>query len=159
MLFACCLSHFGVMEAGGGPPDAESPVAPRVQVPNPYLRAPARVDPFALLWEECKGVPVESSTAKDLYNNEFKRKRFSFGCSHLDHVFGGGLITQGITEVTGEAGSGKTQLCLQLALQAQLSPHQGGLGGKSCVLSCGEGDFPSKRLSQLAQHYHSKYLV
>lgn len=38
-------------------------------------------------------------------------------------------------------------------VQAQLTPEAGGLGGKSYVLTCGEGDFPSRRLRQMASRY------
>ncbi|CAM9549533.1 unnamed protein product, partial [Choristocarpus tenellus] len=79
--------------------------------------------------------------------------KLSFGCPYLDQVFGGGVPVQGITEIAGEAGAGKTQICLQLLLQAQLAPDRGGLGGKSYALSCGEGNFPSRRLKQMAAHY------
>lgn len=37
--------------------------------------------------------------------------------------------------------------------QAQLAPKAGGLGGKSYVLTCGEGDFPSRRLRQIAASF------
>lgn len=37
--------------------------------------------------------------------------------------------------------------------QAQLEPEAGGLGGKSYVLTCGEGDFPSRRLRQMAASF------
>jgi len=60
------------------------------------------------------------------------------------------LPLHGIFEICGEAGSGKTQLCLQLALQAMLPPAMGGLGGQACYLSSGEGRFPLRRFQQLA---------
>ena len=56
----------------------------------------------------------------------------------------------GITEVCGAAGCGKTQLCLQLAVQAMLPTECGGLGGKACYITSGEGAFPVQRLDQLA---------
>ena len=40
-----------------------------------------------------------------------------------------------------------------LSVQAQLAPEAGGLGGKSYVLTCGEGDFPSRRLRQMAASF------
>lgn len=49
------------------------------------------------------------------------------GCSILDAALKGGIPTFGITELYGEAGTGKTQLCLQLALCAQFSQSYGGL--------------------------------
>ncbi|CAN0042458.1 unnamed protein product [Scytosiphon promiscuus] len=85
--------------------------------------------------------------------------RLSFGCPNMDAAFGGGVCVQGITEIAGEAGAGKTQLCLQLLLQAQLAPDAGGLGGKSYVLTCGEGEFPSRRLRQMAAGYQTRHDV
>lgn len=49
------------------------------------------------------------------------------GCSTLDIALKGGIPTFGITELYGEAGTGKTQLCLQLAITAQLPKSLGGL--------------------------------
>jgi len=44
-------------------------------------------------------------------------------------------MSHGITEISGESASGKTQLCLQLCLTVQLSQDSGGLdAGKSCVV-------------------------
>ena len=40
---------------------------------------------------------------------------------------GGGLETQSITEFFGEFGSGKTQIMLQLAVNATMPEEQGGL--------------------------------
>ena len=42
-------------------------------------------------------------------------------------IFSGGILTRGITEVAGESASGKTQLGMQLCIQAQLSKDRGGL--------------------------------
>jgi len=48
----------------------------------------------------------------------------------------GGVMSHGITEVSGESASGKTQLCLQLCLTVQLSQSNGGLNaGKSLVFN------------------------
>ena len=41
----------------------------------------------------------------------------------------GGILTQGITEISGESAAGKTQLCLQLCITVQLPREQGGLSG------------------------------
>jgi DNA repair protein RadB len=45
----------------------------------------------------------------------------SLGCRPLDELLGGGLESGIITRVYGEAGSGKTNLCLQAARQCVLS--------------------------------------
>ncbi|CAM9170805.1 unnamed protein product, partial [Discosporangium mesarthrocarpum] len=94
-----------------------------------------------------------STTALAISKDPSRVSRLSFGCPHLDDAFGGGVPVQGITEIAGEAGAGKTQLSLQLLLQAQLPRDRGGLGGKSYALSCGEGNFPSRRLRQMAERY------
>lgn len=52
--------------------------------------------------------------------------------------FRGGLYPKGITEIAGESSAGKSQLCMQLLLQAQLPVHMGGLDG-ACVYLCTEG--------------------
>ena len=57
------------------------------------------------------------------------------GCRKLDNILGGGIPLQGITEICGESGSGKTQLALQLALHAQLPKVNGGLGTGQFKLS------------------------
>jgi len=42
------------------------------------------------------------------------------GCDYLDRCLGGGLTNNGVIEIAGEAGSGKTQFCLQLCFQVSL---------------------------------------
>ncbi|GAA5906951.1 hypothetical protein JCM8208_003721 [Rhodotorula glutinis] len=75
------------------------------------------------------------------------------GDKALDHLLGGhGIRTGTLTEVAGHSSSGKTHLCLQLALTAQLPPSQGGLAGGALFVSS-EGTVPSSRLFQLADHY------
>lgn len=49
------------------------------------------------------------------------------GCPNLDAFLGGGVPMRGVTEVSGQSGSGKTQFGLQLALYAQLPHSLGGL--------------------------------
>jgi len=82
--------------------------------------------------------------------------RLLLGCDVIDTMLNG-FYTQGITEVAGEAGSGKTQIALILSLQCSLPFEFGGLNGNTAYLCCGEGEFPIKRLSQLANIYNSKY--
>ena len=94
--------------------------------------------------------PPRMITASTLATDPRETSRLSFGCPLLDAAFGGGLPLVGIHEICGEAGSGKTQVSLQLALQATLPVSCGGLGGRCCYLTSGEGQFPVRRLEQLA---------
>lgn len=82
--------------------------------------------------------------------------RLGLGCPLLDRCLGGGLLPRHITEIAGEAGSGKTQLCLQLALQVQLPPERGGLGGGAIYIGT-EGNFPQRRLDQLHEAFRRKH--
>ena len=74
-------------------------------------------------------------TALSLYNSKAQGQvssfgqRLTLGCQILDGFLRGGILTQGITEVTGESSSGKTQICLQLCLTVQLPKDKGGLEG------------------------------
>ncbi|XP_032228667.2 DNA repair protein XRCC3 isoform X1 [Nematostella vectensis] len=79
-------------------------------------------------------------------------RRVSVGCPVLDKVLKGGLLCHGITEITGESASGKTQLCLQLCLSVQLPKVRGGLEGGALYIST-EDVFPSKRLHQLIPNF------
>lgn len=77
---------------------------------------------------------------------------FSTGCRGLDAVLRGGVPVQGLTEICGQAGAGKTQLCMQLLLSVQLPVAEGGLDGGAIYLCC-EGMFPVTRLQELARCY------
>lgn len=50
------------------------------------------------------------------------------GCARLDAKLKGGIPCRGITQIYGAAGTGKTQLALQLCLTVQLPITAGGLG-------------------------------
>ena len=83
----------------------------------------------------------------------------STGCPTVDAFLGGGIDGLGITEVAGEAGAGKTQLALQLTLQAQLPPHLGGLGGGAVYLygDSATAEPSLRRLDQLAVAFEQRY--
>lgn len=83
-------------------------------------------------------------------------RHITFGCSALDQITGGGLPIRGLTEISGESGCGKSQICLQLSLSVQLPTSCGGLE-KSVVYICTEDAFPLRRLHQLASLYQKRY--
>ncbi len=68
----------------------------------------------------------------------------------LDELLGGGIETQAITELFGEFGSGKTQIALQLAVNAQLKHDQGGLEGHTVIIDT-ENTFRPERIAQMAR--------
>ncbi|XP_008222437.1 PREDICTED: DNA repair protein XRCC3 homolog [Prunus mume] len=82
--------------------------------------------------------------------------KLSIGCPILDDCLGGGIPCNSIIEFVGESGFGKTQLCLQLTVRAQLPPSHGGLGGSSVYIFI-EFSFPFRRLQQLGNLYHASY--
>ena len=66
----------------------------------------------------------------------------------FDEMLEGGFETQAITEVYGEFGSGKSQIVHQMAVNCQLPPELGGLGG-SCLYIDTENTFRPERIEQM----------
>ncbi len=76
--------------------------------------------------------------------------KITTGSKALDSLLGGGVETQAITELFGEFGSGKTQICHQLAVNVQLPREQGGLDGSVIVIDT-ENTFRPERIVQMAE--------
>ncbi|KAF7645703.1 hypothetical protein LDENG_00199490 [Lucifuga dentata] len=70
-------------------------------------------------------------------------------CSALDAALGGGLPVRKTTELCGVPGVGKTQLCLQVAVDAQIPECFGGVGGQAVYVDT-EGSFVVQRFVDLA---------
>jgi DNA repair protein RadA len=77
--------------------------------------------------------------------------RLTTGSNMLDKLLGGGIESQSITEFYGEYGSGKSQICHQLCVNAQLPPEQGGLGGSALYIDT-ENTFRTERIFQMAKN-------
>ncbi|MDD1743129.1 MAG: DNA repair and recombination protein RadA, partial [Methanomassiliicoccales archaeon] len=77
-------------------------------------------------------------------------KKLTSGSKAFDELMGGGFETQAITEFFGEFGSGKTQICFQLAVNAGLPYEKGGLEGEVIVIDT-ENTFRPERISQIAR--------
>jgi DNA-repair protein XRCC3 len=84
-----------------------------------------------------------------------KINKLPMGCPVINNLLNGGILMQGITEISGESATGKTQFALQAMLQAILPLEHGGLGGAGLYL-CTE-DIPVTRWGQLVQSYVNKY--
>jgi DNA repair protein RadA len=75
------------------------------------------------------------------------------GSKAFDSLIGGGFETQGITEVFGEFGSGKTQIVHQLCINVQLPVEKGGLDGHAIFIDT-ENTFRPERIYQMAEGYN-----
>lgn len=96
------------------------------------------------------GAVIGFQTAAKVLENRRKYKRITTGSVELDKLLGGGIETSAVTELYGEFGSSKTQICLQLAVNVQLPEDKGGLAGKAVYIDT-EGTFRPERLVQMAK--------
>jgi DNA repair protein RadA len=87
--------------------------------------------------------------ATEIWERRKSMVRCTTGSKELDTMFGGGIETQAMTELIGDYGAGKTQICLTLAVTAQLSKEQGGLDGNVIFIDT-EGTFSPERVYQIA---------
>ncbi len=78
--------------------------------------------------------------------------KLTTGCKALDKILGGGLEPQVITEFVGPYGSGKTQICHQLAVTAQLPRSKGGLEGNVIYIDT-ENMFSWERIEAIAKRF------
>lgn len=92
---------------------------------------------------------IKFMTAWEHYQMTQNRLRCTTGSKALDNLLGGGIETQAITELVGQYGAGKTQLCLELCVTSQLPREKEGLGGSVLYFDT-EGTFSSKRIHQIA---------
>ncbi|XP_027131343.1 DNA repair protein RAD51 homolog 3, partial [Larimichthys crocea] len=93
---------------------------------------------------------VESLTALELLQKEDEELRsiVTFS-SQLDAALGGGVQIGKTTEISGGPGAGKTQLCLQLAVDVQVPQCFGGVGGQVVYIDT-EGGFLLQRVVDIA---------
>lgn len=94
-------------------------------------------------------VKVDFITAKEIWEKRKDAIRCSTGSQNVDTLLGGGVETQAVTELIGEFGAGKTQICLTLAVRAQLPFEQNGLRGNVIFIDT-EGTFMAERVYQIA---------
>lgn len=79
-----------------------------------------------------------------------KLNRLTSSSKAFDELLGGGLESQSIVEFFGEFGSGKTQMCFQLAVNATMPIDKGGLDGDVVVIDT-ENTFRPERIVQIAE--------
>jgi DNA repair protein RadA len=76
--------------------------------------------------------------------------RLTSGSRAIDEILGGGLESQTITEIYGEYGSGKSQLCHQMCVNVQLPVERGGLNGSALYIDT-ENTFRTERIVQMSK--------
>lgn len=86
-------------------------------------------------------------TATSLYGK--RKERISTGSKSFDDLLGGGIETKAVTEVYGEFGTGKTQLCHTLCVMVQQDPASGGLSGGALYIDT-ESTFRPERIVSIA---------
>ncbi|MEM0296964.1 MAG: DNA repair and recombination protein RadA [Zestosphaera sp.] len=93
---------------------------------------------------------LKFKTALDLRIERAKIGRITTGSRSLDSLLGGGVETKSITELFGEYGTGKTNICHQLSINVQLPEDRGGLSGKALYIDT-EGTFRWERVESMAR--------
>jgi RAD51-like protein 2 len=92
--------------------------------------------------------PVLSSL-QSLLEVAHKKPSIVTFCQGIDALLGEGMPTGEVTEVVGAPGVGKTQLCMQLAVDATIPESLGGVDGQVVYVDT-EGSFVANRCAQVA---------
>jgi DNA repair protein RadA len=83
----------------------------------------------------------------------YKRKnigKISTGSKNFDNLLGGGIETKSITEICGEYGTGKTQLCHTSCVMVQQDYSNGGLKGNALYIDT-ENTFRPERIETISK--------
>ncbi|MCY3411912.1 MAG: DNA repair and recombination protein RadA [Candidatus Heimdallarchaeota archaeon] len=92
------------------------------------------------------------STAANLFETKQALPKISTMVKSLDAILQGGVEARAITELYGEFISGKTQICLQLAVHTALPREYGGYGSKVIYIDT-EGSFSPERVIQICSRW------
>lgn len=98
-----------------------------------------------------KSLEIKWITGADLAELHKDKTKMTTGCTSLDRLLDGGVDTSSITEFYGEFGTGKSQICQQLAVTVQLPVERGGLDG-ACLYIDTESVFLPERVTQMARY-------
>jgi DNA repair protein RadA len=86
------------------------------------------------------------SSAEDMLEIRKRLVKFTTGSQSLDIFLGGGIETQALTEIAGEYGSGKSQLCYTLCVTANVQNKDNGV-----IFVDTENTFRAERIHQIAE--------
>jgi DNA repair protein RadA len=88
----------------------------------------------------------EFSTAEDILEVRKRLIKFTSGSQAFDLFLGGGIETQALTEIAGEFGSGKSQLCYTICVTANEESPDNGI-----IFVDTENTFRAERIHQIAE--------
>jgi DNA repair protein RadA len=91
----------------------------------------------------------EFSTADQVLERRKSLVRYTTGSKSLDDFLKGGIESQAITELTGEFGSGKSQICHTLCVTAAANNNKGKIN--SIIFIDTENTFRPERVHQIAE--------
>jgi DNA repair protein RadA len=91
------------------------------------------------------------STAEQMLEKRKNLLKCTTGSSRLDSFLKGGIETQAMTEIAGEFGSGKSQLCYTLCVTGNKPIEKGGLDGNVIFIDT-ENTFRPERVHQIAEN-------
>lgn len=95
---------------------------------------------------------MQFGTFSNCLSKELSAKSIPTGCKHLDKTLNGGIRMGTVTEISGNSGSGKTQLSLQLAINSVLPSPLGTISGHVLWISTKRSIFP-QRVEHLVDNY------
>jgi DNA repair protein RadA len=91
------------------------------------------------------------STAQEILERRRNLLKCTTGSSKLDSFLKGGIETQAMTEIAGEFGSGKSQICYTVCVTANMPVDKSGFGGNIIFIDT-ENTFRAERIFQIAEH-------
>lgn len=103
-----------------------------------------------------KSIFPRFQTLDKVFEDEKRFELLKFNVSSIDNLLRGGVDLATLTEIYGGGGSGKTQLCLQLAFNCRLPRELGGSAGKVMYLST-DKTISGRRLLQFEAAFKQKY--
>jgi DNA repair protein RadA len=94
---------------------------------------------------------VNYTKGTDVLEKQRQRTHMSTGSQALDNLLGGGIESDGITELIGEFSSSKTQMCFTVSVLAvNTPPDEDGRPPHVIFIDC-ENTFNAKRVHQIAE--------
>ncbi|MGE3859177.1 MAG: DNA repair and recombination protein RadA [Nitrososphaeraceae archaeon] len=107
--------------------------------------------------EEDNVIQKSFITATELYNKRKHIERISTGSKNFDELLGGGFEVDAITEIYGEFGSGKTQICHTSSVTVQQRRSEGGLEGGVIYIDT-ENTFRPERIVSISKLRNMDYI-